>query len=891
MVVAAGVANADQFRRHMGTEEVHHFLLERLDSLPQAKAIGLIDDAGGIVNTSRAWPVQPVDVSKGEIFSYLRDHNDTGAFIGLPVVSKVTGAWEIVLSRRVNGPGGEFLGIVAGVVELKYLEDFYRAISTSSGESVSLFRRDGALLARYPRVENMIGHPISTQSRWYDVVARGGGTYRTSDDRDDIPRIVSVQPLREYPFAVTVTTSEAEALVPWRHQSMLIAIGAFGAIIGFFILFRALAAQFGRLAQSEARFCGYTLTSSDWFWETDEHHRFTFVSEGIRTFGQDPGSPIGRTRLELAGDAESNAPKWQEHLAVLNRHEPFRDFIYTTRLGPQITVSVSGDPYFDQAGRFWGYRGTARDITDLKVKETLLREAMDHLNRVQRIAGIGSLTVDLRTEPEHISWSASACELFGLDPASVESTPEFLLNLIHPDDRVKVKRASDRAYRTRTAAPPLEYRIVRPGGTERTIYRENAIQHDHSGEPVRRIVTYKDITEIKDTEAQLRQTQDDLNRAQRLAKVGSDVWNLRTGTVVWSEETYRIFGVDPSTFVPTTENFLNFVVPEDRPGLLARREELLRGKPPAATKINIRRPDGEVRQIYSEAELVLDKNGKPLRWVGMRQDITEQTRVERSLRDAKEAAEAANVAKSQFLANTSHELRTPLNAIIGFSDMLRLGLVGRLREKQKEYLTLIHQSGQHLLNVINDILDLAHVDSGKFELHEEAGVDVRHVIDSCVSLMRDRANAEGLRLSTEIEDHLPLLVADPTRPKQILLNLMSNAIKFTEPGGSVAVTAGHHTGGGVAFEVRDTGPGMTPDEIDIALEPFGQVDASHIRQHEGTGLGLPIARRLAELHGGSLHVSSEKRGGTTVYVTLPASRTAAATAAVADNAEHRVSAA
>jgi signal transduction histidine kinase len=184
-----------------------------------------------------------------------------------------------------------------------------------------------------------------------------------------------------------------------------------------------------------------------------------------------------------------------------------------------------------------------------------------------------------------------------------------------------------------------------------------------------------------------------------------------------------------------------------------------------------------------------------------------------------------------------------------------------------------------LLNIINDILDLAHVDSGKFELHEESGVDPRRIIDACVCLMRDRANGAALCLSTEIEDDLPPLVADPTRLKQILLNLISNAIKFTKPSGSVLVIGRQATDGGVVFEVRDTGLGMTPDEIEIALEPFGQVDAGLAREHEGTGLGLPLARRLAELHGGSLHIDSEKGRGTSVTVMLPVSRVVADMAA------------
>jgi PAS domain S-box-containing protein len=368
------------------------------------------------------------------------------------------------------------------------------------------------------------------------------------------------------------------------------------------------------LRESEARFRGFALTSSDWFWETDEHHHFTYLSEGIRAFGHDPEACLGRSRMEFAADAESEAPKWQEHFAMLNRHQSFRDFVYTRKIDNQTeyTGSVSGDPFFDPSGRFLGYRGTARDVT-------------------------------------------------------------------------------------------------------------------------------------------------------------------------------------------------------------------------------------------------------------------EQVRAERRLREAKEAAEAANRTKSQFLANMSHELRTPLNAIIGFADLLKRGVAGPVQPRQEEYAGLIQQSGEQLHKVINDILDFAKVDAGKFELHEETGVEPCQIINACVCPMIERAKAGAVHLSTEIEDGLPSVAADPTRLKQILLNLMSNAIKFTEPGGSVVVAVRHHRDGGLVLEVRDTGVGMTPEEIVTALEPFEQVDAGHTRQHEGAGLGLPLARQLAELHGWVLHLSSKKGVGTIATLTLPAS--------------------
>ncbi|HEX3881405.1 MAG TPA: ATP-binding protein [Stellaceae bacterium] len=253
MVAAAGVTDEDQYRQQMGTYDSHRFLRDRLRSLPQANAIELIDNAGKIVGYSRGWPALRIDLSERDYVTYWRDHAGTGVVIGAPVVDKITGTWVMTISRRISGPRGEFLGIVAGVTESRYFEDFYKVLTANEGRAVSLFRRDGTLLARQPHVEDKIGRKIPTTSPWYDTLANGGGTFRTVGYIGELPRIVSAQPITDYPLAVTVGASEAVALAPWRRQSLMIAIAALGVVLGAAILFRILAVQFFRLEQNAAR--------------------------------------------------------------------------------------------------------------------------------------------------------------------------------------------------------------------------------------------------------------------------------------------------------------------------------------------------------------------------------------------------------------------------------------------------------------------------------------------------------------------------------------------------------------------------------------------------------------------------------------------------------------
>src|SRR6266851_5233261 len=272
---------------------------------------------------------------------------------------------------------------------------------------------------------------------------------------------------------------------------------------------------------------------------------------------------------------------------------------------------------------------------------------------------------------------------------------------------------------------------------------------------------------------------------------------------------------------------------------------------------------------------------KPINWLVLNHRVRYILRASRAFDElrrnqdrliaARDAAEAASRSKSEFLANMSHELRTPLNAIIGFSGMMSDRMFGPLNEKYSEYAAMIGDSGRHLLAIINDILDLARADADRLIVAEEE-VEIGRVVDLSSRIVQELAFKAEVDFIIETEDLLPNVLGDAAKLTQILVNLLSNAIKFTPAGGKVFLKIGRDAEGGLTFRVADTGIGMSPEQIPIALSPFGQVDSGLNRKYDGVGLGLPLTKRLIELHDGTIEIASEPGKGTSVDFHLPKER-------------------
>ncbi|MES9957875.1 MAG: ATP-binding protein, partial [Sedimenticola sp.] len=373
----------------------------------------------------------------------------------------------------------------------------------------------------------------------------------------------------------------------------------------------------------------------------------------------------------------------------------------------------------------------------------------------------------------------------------------------------------------------------------------------------------------KKTEKQLRKSQALLEEAQRIADLGNWELDLVANELYWSDELFRIFGIEKGEFGASYEAFIEIVHPDDRDRLEEAYTRSVETGEPYDIVHRINRPtDGEIRYIHERCEQIRDDRGKPLRSVGTALDVTEQMLIEKSLRAAKDEADASNRAKSVFLANMSHELRTPLNAVIGFSRLVRDS--EHLTEKQRESMDIINSSGIHLLRLIDDVLDIAKIEVGHVTL-ETAVFNLHQMLIHVMDMLRQSAEDKQLNLSFEKEPGLPeYIIGDEMKMQRILLNLLGNAIKFTDAGDVVLYAGcsdrdqdGHFH---LRFSVQDQGRGIPEEDKERIFEPFVQLG---FQAGRGTGLGLAIIRQYLDIMEGTITLESLPGEGCRFDVEIP----------------------
>jgi len=605
----------------------------------------------------------------------------------------------------------------------------------------------------------------------------------------------------------------------------------------------------------------YRLDSQEMIWDSTTRKIFGFQKQSngpAYDLMRGAFRPDDWQRLEKQFQDVKHRPDGFESVAQIRRPDGQTRFVH---------LSATRERSQDGTARFVG---TVTDITDKYLAENRLQTAM-------RIAKIGLWDWDMRSGEYFVS--QSFCELLGHPADDLPRTFEGWLSLLHPDDRAASQQGVQRHLTGETKMHRLEQRIRCADGSYRWIQDVGeVVEFDQDQNPIRMVGVYTDVQELKEITSRL-------ELAISSANAGLWDWNVVTGSLVTNDLYFTMLGDEVPDRDLDVNDFLSRLHPEDADRTMqAVQAHFADEQVLFDVEFRFRCADGSYKWIHSTGHVIERAgDGTPLRMIGQHADVDAHRRATENIaklndelamqigyaQELASRADAANKAKSQFLANMSHEIRTPMTAILGFAQTLHehVGDPDGVAAVQT-----IHRNGEHLLTVINDILDLSKIESGEFQI-ERIDCSPTQVLSEVQQLMQVRADEKRIGFAVSIEGEIPATVrTDPTRLRQILLNLVGNAVKFTECGFVSLICRKLEDGPEtqLEFEICDTGMGMTSDQIEGLFQPFFQADTSMSRRFGGTGLGLTISKHFAQLLGGDISVQSEPDKGSTFVFSINA---------------------
>jgi PAS domain S-box-containing protein len=602
----------------------------------------------------------------------------------------------------------------------------------------------------------------------------------------------------------------------------------------------------------------------------DIEGNFTFINRSALTMlGYEQEEIIGQyLNNKIHCYTEDGTPTNESECIIFQAlHEQIAyncDSWFQNKSGLSFNVSLIVTPRYEH-GNFIGVLVCFHDVSQRNETAAELKISVERFRRSQIAADIGSWDWDIKTG--ELFWSDRIAPMFGYEDGIVETSYDNFLKVIHPDDRAMVQEAIQAAIEHEEPYE-IEHRIIWPDGSVHWILELGSVYHDADGNAEKMLGTVMNIHNRKISELKLKHSQERLSIAIEGAGDGVWDWNLTTNVVHFSDLYAKMLGYTVEEMSPELGTWIHSVHPEDWSRVQATLQYYLEGKLDRyETEFRIRCKDGSWKWVLSRGKVVsFDAENNPTRITGIQTDIDMRKRMESELIEARLAAEAASIAKSEFLSSMSHELRTPLNAVIGFAQVLDEDTSSPLTEDQRDSLKHISKGGYHLLALIDDVLELAKIETGSVSVVQERVV-FSQVMEECLPILHELAIDKNVEVMVKDDSHA-ILNADYTRVKQVVINLCSNAIKYNEKRGRVNIDCVKTDDGLIRINITDTGKGIAKDKQEklfIAFNRLGQENSGI----QGTGVGLIITKKLIDSMKGEIGFKSVEGLGSTFWFSLP----------------------